>query len=109
MYRNLADAPSVRIAGKMAGLEDGNVEVAELHTAFTHEELLLRDVLGFDPEVVINPSGGPLASNPIMATGLARVGYAADHIFGHGNTALAHATSGPCLQQNLVCMLEGES
>jgi acetyl-CoA acetyltransferase len=109
MYRDLADAPSIRIAGKMAGLKNGKVEVAELHTAFTHEELLLRDVLGFDQEVVVNPSGGPLASNPIMATGLARVGYAADHIFGDGNTALAHATSGPCLQQNLVCMLEGQS
>ncbi|MGD0883059.1 MAG: lipid-transfer protein, partial [Acidimicrobiales bacterium] len=27
---------------------------------------------------------------------------------GHADRAVAHATSGPCLQQNLVCVLEGE-
>jgi hypothetical protein len=27
---------------------------------------------------------------------------------GGADRALAHATSGPCLQQNLVCVLEGE-
>ena len=27
---------------------------------------------------------------------------------GEGGRALAHATSGPCLQQNLVCVLEVE-
>ncbi len=47
-------------------------------------------------------------SNPIMATGLCRIGYAADHIFGGGDRALAHSTSGPCLQQNLICILEGQ-
>ena len=26
---------------------------------------------------------------------------------GGGQRALAHATSGPCLQQNLICVLEG--
>jgi acetyl-CoA acetyltransferase len=109
MHRELADAPSVRIAGKEAGLDAGDVEVAELQTAFTHEELLLRRVLELGDEVVVNASGGPLASNPIMASGLARIGYAADHIFGEGRRALAHATSGPCLQQNLICILEGDS
>jgi acetyl-CoA acetyltransferase len=109
MYRELDDAPSVRIAAKAAGLNAGDVEVAELQTAFTHEELLLRRVLGLGDQVVVNASGGPLASNPIMASGLARIGYAADHIFGDGKRALAHATSGPCLQQNLICILEGDS
>ena len=55
------------------------------------------------------PFGGALRSNPIMATGLCRIGYAANHIFGGGHRALGHATSGPCLQQNLVCILEGRS
>ena len=41
--------------------------------------------------------------------GSCRIGHAADHIFGGGNRALAHSTSGPCLQQNLVCILEGRS
>mgnify|MGYP003522331141 FL=1 len=74
--------------------------------AFTHEELLLRKVLGLGADVAVNPSGGALKANPIMATGLCRIGHAADHIFGGGSRALAHSTSGPCLQQNLVCILE---
>jgi acetyl-CoA acetyltransferase len=107
--RALDDAPSVRIAAEAAGLGDAPVEVAELQAAFTHEELLLRRVLGLGEDVAVNPSGGALRSNPIMATGLCRIGHAADHIFGGGNRALAHSTSGPCLQQNLVCILEGRS
>jgi len=107
--RALDDAPSVRIAAEAAGLGDAPVEVAELQAAFTHEELLLRRVLGLGEDVAVNPSGGALRSNPIMATGLCRIGYAAGHIFGGGNRALAHSTSGPCLQQNLVCILEGRS
>lgn len=106
-FRALDDSPSTRIAAEAAGLGDAPVEVAELQAAFTHEELLLRHVLGLGDDVAVNPSGGPLKENPIMATGLARIGYAADHVFGGGRRALAHSTSGPCLQQNLVCILEG--
>jgi len=105
-FRALDDSPSTRIAAAAAGLGTAPVEVAELQTAFTHEELLLRAVLGLGDEVSVNPSGGPLRHNPIMASGLCRVGHAADHIFGGGGRSLAHATSGPCLQQNLVCILE---
>jgi acetyl-CoA acetyltransferase len=108
-FRPLADSPSTRIAAAAAGLGDGPVEVAELQTAFTHEELLLRSVLGLGDDVAVNPSGGPLRANPIMATGLIRIGHAADHVFGGGGRALAHATSGPCLQQNLVCIVEGSN
>src|SRR5690242_9018296 len=106
-FRALDDSPSTRIAADAAGLADGPVEVAELQAAFTHEELLLRHVLGLGDDVDVNASGGALANNPIMATGLCRIGYAADHVFGGGGRALAHSTSGPCLQQNLICILEG--
>jgi acetyl-CoA acetyltransferase len=106
-FRALDDSPSTRIAAAAAGLNDAPVELAELQAAFTHEELLLRSVLGLGDDVAVNTSGGPLKSNPIMATGLCRIGYAADHIFNGGNRALAHSTSGPCLQQNLICILEG--
>jgi len=108
-FRALDDSPSTRIAAQAAGLADAPVEVAELQAAFSHEELLLRKVLGLGADVVVNASGGALRSNPIMATGLCRIGYAANHIFGGGTRALAHATSGPCLQQNLICILEGRS
>ena len=44
-----------------------------------------------------------------MAAGLVRIIEAADRISaGAADRAVAHATSGPCLQQNLVCVLEGE-
>lgn len=106
-FRRLDDSPSTRIAAQAAGLADGPIEVAELQAAFTHEELLLRHVLGLGPDVKVNPSGGALKSNPIMASGLCRIGHAADHVFGGGRRALAHSTSGPCLQQNLICIVEG--
>ena len=52
---------------------------------------------------------GPLAANPLIAAGLIRIGEAASRISrGEAHRAVAHATSGPCLQQNLVCVLEGE-
>lgn len=106
-FRRLDDSPSTRIAAKAAGLDDGPIEVAELQAAFTHEELLLRHVLGLGKDVRVNESGGALRENPIMATGLIRIGHAANHVFSGGKRALAHSTSGPCLQQNLICIVEG--
>ena len=44
----------------------------------------------------------------MFAAGLARIGHAARQISsGAAGSALGHATSGPALQQNLVCVLEG--
>ena len=41
-------------------------------------------------------------------SGLLRIGEAARRLAdGDGRRAVAHATSGPALQQNLVCVLEG--
>jgi hypothetical protein len=43
-----------------------------------------------------------------MATGLVRVIEVADRIMaGSARRGVAHASSGPALQQNLVCVLEG--
>ena len=88
-------------------LRDRAFDVAELHAPFSHQELLLRETLGLSDGVDINPSGGALAADPIMATGLIRIGEAASHIIdGSAGRVLGHATSGPWLQQNLVCALE---
>ncbi|MEV5574934.1 thiolase domain-containing protein [Spirillospora sp. NPDC052269] len=107
-FRDLTSSPSTRLAAAKAGGADG-VEVAELHTQFSHEELILRDALDLGDGVAVNPSGGPLAANPVMATGLIRIGEAAARISGGtAGRVLAHATSGPCLQQNLVCVMSGE-
>jgi acetyl-CoA acetyltransferase len=84
------------------------VDVAELHAPFTHQELLLRQALGLGGEVEVNPSGGALCANPMFAAGLARIGCAAQAIMsGRASRSIGHATSGPALQQNLVCVLEG--
>jgi acetyl-CoA acetyltransferase len=106
--RDLTESLSTRQAGHHAGINDGPVEVAELSATFSHQEKLLREALGLGDEVQVNPSGGALAANPVMAVGLARIAEAARAISERGaSRALAHATSGQCLQQNLVCVLEG--
>jgi acetyl-CoA acetyltransferase len=107
-FRDLTASPSTKLAGEKSGAAGKPLDLAELHAPFTHQELILRRALGLAPSVAINPSGGPLAANPMMAAGLARIGEAAKPILeGQARRALAHATQGHCLQQNLVCLLEG--
>lgn len=107
--RNLAEAPSARIAAEKAGAT-GSFDIAEIHAPFSHHELILRKEIGIADGTAINPSGGALAANPVMAAGLVRFGEAAQRIIdGSAGRALAHCTSGPALQQNLVAVLEGES
>ncbi|MEU7390471.1 thiolase domain-containing protein [Streptomyces tanashiensis] len=107
--RDLTDSPSTRLAAERAGAFERPVDTAELHAPFTSQEVVLRKALGLDGSVRVNPSGGALAANPVMAAGLIRLGEAAARIHrGESDRALAHATSGPCLQQNLVAVLEGE-
>lgn len=105
--RDLTRSPSTELAARKAGVHAAPIDIAELHAPFTHQEIILRDALGLDAAVRVNPSGGALAANAIMVAGLSRIGEAASRILdGTARRVLAHATSGPCLQQNLVCVLE---
>jgi acetyl-CoA acetyltransferase len=107
--RDLTDSPSTRLAGQKAGVANGKVDIAELHAPFSHQELILKRALGLEDDVNVNPSGGALAANALMVAGLLRIGEAAQRIIdGQADRAVAHATSGPALQQNLVAVLEGE-
>jgi acetyl-CoA acetyltransferase len=107
--RDLTRSPSTTLAGEKAGVNGKAVDIAELHAPFTHQELILRAALGLGDNVTINPSGGALAANPLMVAGLTRIGEAAQRVIsGEAGRAVAHATSGPCLQQNLVCVLEAD-
>ncbi|MEU1576508.1 thiolase domain-containing protein [Streptomyces collinus] len=107
--RDLTDSPSTRLAAERAGAFERPVDTAELHAPFSSQEVVLRKALRLGEDVDVNPSGGALAAHPIMAAGLVRIGEAAARIHrGRSDRALAHATSGPCLQQNLVAVLEGE-
>jgi len=107
--RDLTTSTSATLAAHAAGVADGPVEVAELHAQFSHEELILREALGLGDDVEVNPSGGALGANPVMATGLIRIGEVATRIrSGAVRRGVAHAAQGPCLQQNLVCVLEAD-
>jgi len=115
--RDLTQSPSTRTAAQGAGVFDASggapgavhVDVAELHAPFASQEVILREALGLADTVAVNPSGGALAANALMVAGLLRIGEAAARIMdGSAQSAIAHATSGPCLQQNLVCALAAE-
>ena len=100
--RDLTTSASTRQAAAAVGVD--GVEAAWLHVLYPHQELLLRDALGLD--------GAPVdsAAGPMMVGGLERLAAAAHGVAtGRARRAVAHATSGPCLQQNLVAVLEGEA
>ncbi len=107
--RDLTVAPSIARAAEKAGVAGGAVDVAELHAPFTFQEAIVASELGLGDDVEINPSGGPLAANPMLAAGLIRIAEVSDRISaGSAGRGVAHATGGQLLQQNLVCVLEGE-
>jgi len=107
--RDLTRARSAEIAAGRAGVSDGKVDFAEIDAPYTHQELILREALGLGDDVRINPSGGSLCARTLFSCGLGRIGDAAARLArGDGDRAVAHATQGHCLQQNLVCVLEGE-
>jgi acetyl-CoA acetyltransferase len=105
--RDLTDSVSTRLAAQAAGVSAGPVEVAELYAQFSHQEIILSRALGLGDDTRINPSGGVMAGNLMMASGLARLGEVFRRITsGEIGRGVAHATSGPCLQHNLVAVLE---
>ena len=107
--RDLTTSPSTRTAGRNAGVADRKLDVAEIHAPFTVQELIVREALEIGDDVDVNPSGGALGANVMMAAGLVRIGEVAQRIHdGSATRGVAHATSGPALQQNLVCVLDGE-
>jgi acetyl-CoA acetyltransferase len=107
--RDITTSESTRLAARHVGVGDAPVEVAEVTAAFSHEELILREALDLGDTVEVNPSGGALAGHAVMVSGLLRIGEAFRQIHDDGRRrTLGHATSGPCLQQNLVCVLEGD-
>ncbi len=107
--RDLTRSRGAEMAAQKAGVWRDKVDAAELSAPFTHQEILVERALGLSARTNVNPSGGALAGNPMMAVGLSRIGEAARRVWdGSADRAVAHATSGPCLQQNLVCVLEGK-
>lgn len=109
--RDITASASTTLAARKAGYDGGPLDVVEVSSTFSPQEPIILSALGVSAggPTKVNPSGGPLAANPIMSVGLIRVVEAASRVMdGSAGRALAHATSGPLLQQNLVCLLEGE-
>jgi acetyl-CoA acetyltransferase len=107
--RDLTRSPSTAVSVRSASGEAmPSVDVAEVHAPFTHQQLILTEAMRLPSKTKLNPSGGALAANPMFVAGLERIGFAAQHIFDRSaQRVLAHATSGPALQQNLVAVMEG--
>lgn len=107
--RDLTRSVSTEQAAEAAGVANGPVDIAELYAPFSHQEIILKQALKLGDNTTINPSGGVLAGNLMMASGLSRIGEVAMRLIaGEGKRGVAHATSGPCLQQNLVTVLEAQ-
>ena len=137
--RSLAEMNSLKDAARrcyeMAGIEDpaSQIDLAEVHECFAHEELMAYEALGLceaggggaffdsaatrmDGKLPVNASGGALAANVACAAGMARMieaamqirGEAGDHQVKGTGTALAHGQTGICAQENIVYVLGGE-
>ncbi len=135
--RDLAVSPALRRAGEkayaMAGVTDprAEIDVAELYDAFSYQELMWLEGLGFCPEggagklteegvtamsgdLPVNPSGGCLSAHAVLVAGLARLietvlqlrGEAGDRQVHGCRRALAQGTNGPCGQSHCVMVLE---
>jgi hypothetical protein len=100
--RDLGRSASTEAAAAALGLRGSRVDVVEVHAPFAHQAQLVVDAIGAEAGAVRVPD-----SDPIMATGLLRVVGAARAVLdGAATRAVAHATNGPCLQHNLLCLLE---
>lgn len=108
-----------------AGVESPQrLDLAELHSRTAFHELMTLEALGLtddaagatldgafesDGAMPVNPSGGPYAGNPLIATGLVRVAAAANGIAdGNAGDAVAHATAGFTDQTHGVAVLRGD-
>jgi acetyl-CoA acetyltransferase len=132
--RDLAQAAALKQAAdraySAAGVSADKIDVAEVSARFAHEELLYGEALGFwtrnelpalladsNPlrkHTKVNPSGGPLAGNPVTVAGLARAaeayvqlsGTAGDRQVPNAQLALAHGAGGICGQNQAVVILQ---
>jgi acetyl-CoA acetyltransferase len=115
-----------------AGLNPDAIDVFESQTPSAYHELIACDGLGVTQEPVVecaldggltrdsdtpvNPSGGPFAANPLLATGLARVIAAAKQVRGDADgvqvpdirRAVAHSAGSYVNQIHGVAVLGGE-
>jgi acetyl-CoA acetyltransferase len=108
--RDLTVSASTQAAAARLGLPGSTLDVLELHAPYSHQELLLLDAVGAGKVGAVNPSGGVLPADPLGVSGLMRLGAAATAVLtGAADRAVGHASNGPALQHNLLCLFEGDS
>jgi acetyl-CoA C-acetyltransferase len=122
-----ACAAAAATAYRIAQLDEpGSASLAEVSAQSAAEELMVLEALsladggsavslfnGHDG-VAVNPSGGALPADPVMATGLARLREAALQLTGEAganqiddaSSAIVHATGGLGMQNHCVAVLE---
>jgi hypothetical protein len=100
--RDLTRSASTAAAAAALGLHGTTIDVLEVHAPFSHQAKLVVDAVDAHVGAVRLPD-----TDPIMVTGLLRVVGAADAVLsGSARRAVAHGTNGPCLQHNILCVLE---
>jgi acetyl-CoA C-acetyltransferase len=132
LSRSPALAAAARKAYAMAGIANPleQIDVAEVYDAFSYQELMWLEGLGFCGEggagrlidegvtgingkLPVNPSGGCLSAHAVMVAGLARLIEATLQVRGAAGkrqvsgcrTALAHGINGPCGQSHCVMIV----
>jgi acetyl-CoA acetyltransferase len=120
LSRSAGAARAAEKAFKMAGIGSArDVDLVELLATNPAEELIVCEALGVNARAttpVVNPSGGANCAHPIMSTGLIRLGEVFRQLSGQAGErtvpaarrAVAHASQGHCLQQNVVWVLGTE-
>jgi hypothetical protein len=100
--RDLTRSASTAAAASALGLSGSPIDVLEVHAPFSHQARLVVEAVGAEVATVRRAD-----ADPIMVTGLLRVVDAANAVLhDDAHRAVAHATNGPCLQHNLLCLLE---
>jgi acetyl-CoA C-acetyltransferase len=113
-------------AVRRAGLEAAAVDFAEVSAQSVVGELMVLEALGLAAPgdgatlvgatggPAVNPSGGALPADPVIATGLVRLREAALQLAGRAGavqlegprSALVHATGGLAMQNHCVAVIE---
>jgi acetyl-CoA C-acetyltransferase len=120
-----ACAAAAATAYRIAGLDPASVDLAEVSAQSVAGELMVLEALTLadggaaprlldDDGVTVNPSGGSLPADPVMATGLARLHEAALQLAGgagsnqldQADSAIVHAAGGLGMQNHCVAVLE---
>jgi acetyl-CoA C-acetyltransferase len=120
-----AAAAAGRAAYRQSGLDPSALDLAEVSASSAAGELMVLEALGLaadgrgidlyddDATIAINPSGGALPADPVMATGLVRLAEAAlqlggrvEHAPAGARTAVVHGATGLGMQNHCVFTLE---